>query len=59
MKNEEETTILPQIPGLKRLGDCMVKTPCFIGGEMTLDEYEDMVTHYVQSYLYRLQWSTT
>tara|TARA_R110000782_G_scaffold102791_7_gene190217 strand:+ start:4207 stop:4389 length:183 start_codon:yes stop_codon:yes gene_type:complete len=53
---EEENTPLPDIFGLTRLEDKLIDMPCFLGGKMTLDEFDDMATHYIQSYLYREQW---
>ena len=54
-QEQEEPTILPDL-GLQRLGDQMIDMPCFIGGKITLDGFDDMATHYIQSYMYRLQW---
>ena len=47
----EDMKIPASIFGLKTLDERMVKMPCYLGGEMSLWHYNDMVTYYVQSYI--------
>jgi hypothetical protein len=54
MKEEEIVTITEApVTGLKRIGDYTIDMPCFVGGKITLDAYEDVATHYVQSFINR------